>query len=558
MDGLLLCPDAVPNVLGIFDFSIAPRLLFYSYIPIVFISLIMGFLIFFKDKFSLRASLFLLLNCSFALWVTSVLFQWTAASAGLVHFSWQILALFEVLIYISSFYFVYVFTYKKDLGSFLKIIFFLFLLAVSVFLPSEYMMKEFDLINCQSVLGSFWNVIYIFEFTLLPIILILGINKSQKTTDISERKQILIVTIGNFLFLTIFVFSNIIGEITQKYEFNLFGPIGMVLFLGFVAYSMVRYRAFNMKLIGVQVLVIALLALVFSLLFINSLDIIHVIIVITLALLSGVGYFLIRGVMREVRQKEQLEILSSNLESANEKLKGLDKLKTEFLSLASHQLRSPLTAITGYTSMLLEGSFGEVAPKQKEAIDRVFESSRHLTKIVEDLLNVSKIEQGGMKYEMKPFDFTEAVSSLANDLSVTAEKKGLKLKFSTDSGANYWVNGDMEKIRQVVLNLIDNSIKYTETSGSIDVSVTRSPLDRVLLSIKDTGMGVAPEIASTLFQKFSRGDGGKVNTGGSGLGLYLAKEIVDAHKGKVWLESKGKGMGAQFYVEFSTVEAPSK
>ncbi len=556
MNDILLCPDAIPNVLGIFDFSIAPRLLFYSYIPIVFISLIMGFLIFFKDKFSLRGSLFLTLTVSFAFWVLSILFQWTAASAGLVHFSWQVLALFEVLIYISSFYFVYVFVYKKDLGVFLKIFFFLFLIAVSLFLPSEYMMRQFDLVNCQSVLGVFWTIIYIFEFTILPIILFLGLSKAHKIEDPATRKQSIIVTIGNVLFLAIFALSNIVGEITQQYEFNLFGPIGMVLFLVLVTYSMVRYKAFNMKLVGVQVLVLALLTLVFSLLFINSLDIIHIIIVITLVLLSIVGYFLIQGVMREVRQKERLAVLSDSLAEANEKLKDLDKLKTEFLSLASHQLRSPLTAITGYTSMLLDGSFGEVQPKQKEAVDRVFESSRHLTKVVEDLLNVSKIEQGGMKYEMKPFDFTDAVSTLATDLSITAEKKGLKLKFSTDSGNNYWVNGDMEKIRQVVLNLIDNSIKYT-AEGSIDVSVTRSPLDRVLLSIKDTGMGVTPEVAKTLFQKFSRGEGGKVNTGGSGLGLYLAKEIVDAHKGKVWLESKGKGAGTTFFVELSTVEKPN-
>ncbi|MBP6854983.1 MAG: hypothetical protein KBC29_01965 [Candidatus Pacebacteria bacterium] len=554
MNEVLLCPDAIPNVLGMFDFSIAPRLLFYSYIPIVFISLIMGFLIFFKDKFSLRGSLFLTLTISFAFWVLSILFQWTAAGAGLVHFSWQILALFEVLVYISSSYFVYVYVYKKDLGPFLKIFFFLFLIVVSLLLPSEYMMREFDLINCQSVLGLFWGAIYVFEFALLPIILFLGISKSHKIPDPIERKQSMIITIGNVLFLAIFALSNIVGEITQQYEFNLFGPIGMVLFLGLVTYSMVRYKAFNMRLIGVQVLVLALVALVFSLLFINSLDVIHVIIVITLGLLSIVGYFLIRGVMREIRQKERLTVLSNSLSEANEKLKDLDKLKTEFLSLASHQLRSPLTAITGYTSMLLDGSFGEVQPKQKEAIDRVFESSRHLTKVVEDLLNVSKIEQGGMKYEMKPFDFTEAVSTLSADLSVTAEKKGLKLKFSTDSSNNYFVNGDMEKIRQVIINLIDNSIKYTETGGSIDVSVTYSPLDRVLLSIKDTGMGIEPSIAKTLFQKFSRGEGGKVNTGGSGLGLYLAKEIIDAHKGKIWLESKGKGKGTEFYVELSALD----
>ncbi|MFA5933706.1 MAG: HAMP domain-containing sensor histidine kinase [Candidatus Paceibacterota bacterium] len=240
------------------------------------------------------------------------------------------------------------------------------------------------------------------------------------------------------------------------------------------------------------------------------------------------------------------------LKEVNEKLKGLDKLKTEFLSLASHQLRSPLTAIKGYTSMLLEGDFGKVTAQQKEMIDRVFQSSQHLTKVVEDLLNVSKIEQGGMKYEMAPFDMNKVACDLSNDLTVSAQKKGLELTCENDHQESYMINGDMEKIRQVVLNLIDNSIKYTE-KGFIKVSLSKNN-GKVLFAVSDSGMGMTPEIKASLFQKFSRGEGGKVNTGGSGLGLYLAKEIVEAHHGRVWVESAGLGLGSTFIVELKGVE----
>ncbi len=245
--------------------------------------------------------------------------------------------------------------------------------------------------------------------------------------------------------------------------------------------------------------------------------------------------------------------LYKNLQDANEKLKSLDKLKTEFLSLASHQLRSPLTAIKGYTSMLMTGDFGAINDKQKEAIGRVFESSDHLAKVVEDLLNVSKIEMGGMQYVMSPFDFEKAARDLANDLSITAQKKGLKLTFETDGKAPYTVNGDMEKIRQVILNLLDNSIKYTK-EGSITVKLSKDEnVKNLLLAITDTGMGMTPEIKETLFQKFARGDGMKVNTSGSGLGLYLAKQIVEGHKGHVWVESDGPGKGATFFVDLGVV-----
>ena len=239
------------------------------------------------------------------------------------------------------------------------------------------------------------------------------------------------------------------------------------------------------------------------------------------------------------------------LTELNEKLKGLDKLKTEFLSLASHQLRSPLTAIKGYTSMLLEGDFGAVTDKQKEAIDRVFQSSSHLAKIVEDLLNVSKIEQGGMKYEMAPFDLAKAANELATDLSVTAGKKGLDLKFVSD-GHQHIVNGDMEKIRQVILNVIDNAIKYTE-KGSITVTVAKDAaigMERV--DITDTGMGISPDEKEKLFQKFSRGAGGKTNTGGSGIGLYLAKQISEAHGGSIAIDSPGVGLGSTFSILLKT------
>ncbi len=237
------------------------------------------------------------------------------------------------------------------------------------------------------------------------------------------------------------------------------------------------------------------------------------------------------------------------LKDLNEKLKGLDKLKTEFLSLASHQLRSPLTAIKGYTSMLLEGDFGAIGDKQKEAIDRVFQSSSHLAKIVEDLLNVSKIEQGGMKYVMAPFDLEKVGNELATDLSITAQKKGLALTFKSDGKGGHIVNGDMEKIRQVVLNVIDNAIKYTQT-GSITVSLAKdeaSGMER--LSVTDTGMGISPEEKEKLFQKFSRGEGGKTNTGGSGLGLYLAKQISEAHGGRIVIDSPGVGLGSTFTIE---------
>ena len=243
--------------------------------------------------------------------------------------------------------------------------------------------------------------------------------------------------------------------------------------------------------------------------------------------------------------------LYKELQDANVKLSSLDKIKTEFLGLASHQLRSPLTAIKGYVSMVLEGDYGDINDQVRETCRRIFQSSKNLGVIVEDLLNVSKIEQGGMKYEMEPFSLTEIAESVSKDLSIVAESKDLKLDFKSDDSKMCMINADKEKIRQVLINFIDNSIKYTKTGG-IHVAVKRVD-DKVQFTVKDTGVGMTPEIKETLFQKFARGEGARMNTSGSGLGLYLAREIVEAHKGKVWVDSEGPDKGSTFFMQLDAL-----
>ncbi len=241
-------------------------------------------------------------------------------------------------------------------------------------------------------------------------------------------------------------------------------------------------------------------------------------------------------------------LLYKELEDANDSLKSLDKLKTEFLGLASHQLRAPLTSIKGYASMILEGSYGEVKEEQKMPVDRIFQSSQNLARVVEDLLDVSKIEQGGMKYEMSPQDMLKMATGIVNEMQISAKNKGLELSFVEKDMSTYIAKADPIKIRQVLVNLVDNSIKYT-AKGFVKVILSKPGENKIRISVTDSGMGISQENIGKLFEKFSRGEGGKVNAGGSGLGLYLAKEIVLAHGGKIWAESPGVGQGSSFIVE---------
>ncbi len=250
-----------------------------------------------------------------------------------------------------------------------------------------------------------------------------------------------------------------------------------------------------------------------------------------------------------------LEVLvdkrTKELTVANTKLKELDKLKSEFLSFASHQLRSPLTAIKGYASLILEGTYGKTTEKIHEPVDRIFQSSNALTAMVEDFLNISKIEQGGMKYDFQMTDFKKLIETVVVEQEPNIKSKKLAISFSAQENVNYNIKLDSGKIKQVIMNLVDNSIKYTP-KGTITLLLKQ--IDRkIQLEIKDTGIGFNKETLPKLFAKFSREkNANKVNIQGSGLGLYLAKEIMEAHHGHIWAQSPGEGRGSSFFVEFYT------
>jgi signal transduction histidine kinase len=539
------------------SFKAAPSLLLYSYIPAVIIALGLSYIIFRNNRKDITARSFFIFSLLYSLWVLNILVQWVAVPNSIILAAWQFTAFFEVGFYLAALYFFISFITKKPLKKSTQVLFFSLLSLIIILLPSILNIQSYDFENCEGKLGTLWYVIYAFEIIVPIIVLVRGIAYSRKNESLG-RKEILLFSTAMAIFLGIFSASNIAGEFFQVYSFNLFGPLGMLIFIGLVTYLILRFKAFNIKLFSTQVLVLCLCISIAALALINNLLVVHVITILTFILSVVFGTFLIKSVKKEIEQRERLEQLrlkleESNLklEAANDKLKDLDKLKTEFLSLATHQIRSPLTAIKGYASMVVEGSFGEINDKAKEAIDRILQSSNNLAIIIEDFLNVSKIEAGGMKYEKINFDFGEIAGGMAKDLSITAEKKGLKLSYTQDTG-NHTVNGDKEKLRQVVLNLIDNSIKYTK-EGSIDVSVTTTG-DKVLFAVKDTGMGMTEAIKVTLFQKFARGEGGRVNTTGSGLGLYLAKEIAVAHGGRVWVESPGPSKGSTFFMELAVAK----
>jgi signal transduction histidine kinase len=243
--------------------------------------------------------------------------------------------------------------------------------------------------------------------------------------------------------------------------------------------------------------------------------------------------------------KKEIKTATADLRAANERLKQLDAAKSEFISIASHQLRTPLTIIKGYISMMLEGNFGKLTKKEMEPLKKVYLSNERLIRLVENLLNISRIESGRLQFNFKIIQIEGLVSDVVTEIFGNAKKKGIKLNLKMPHTPLPPVKADEEKIRQVVMNLIDNAIKYTDR-GRIEVKVALVD-GQVRVCVADTGMGIASKDLSNLFKKFSRGRGTfLVHTEGTGLGLFVARKMIEAHGGRIWAESKGKGQGAKF------------
>ena len=561
----LICPDAVSNFLFLFDTTHAPTLFFYSYIPIIFISIFFGIFVLVKDGTSLQSKLFLILALLFSFHLLNEAVQWTGVPAGLVHFGWQMSAFFQTSIFAVSSYFVYVFLNKKDLPLKHKIFLFVVMLPVMFLLPSGYNMESFDLVNCEASNGFLWNYIYVLEVNLLFFALYLCFKKYFVVGQLIDfKKQIVLLGSGIFIFLGIFTLTNIAGDITLLYEINLFGPLGMLGFLAFLSYMIVKFKAFNVKLLGSQMLVAMLFCLIFAMFFIRRIENVKYVLFFTLIFIVILGRSLIRGVKKEVESREKIEELADSLVKSNDKLEGtniklkeLDKLKSEFLSLASHQIRNPLTAIKGYASLVIDGTYGEVSQSVREAVDRMYQSTQSLVVIVGDFLDISRIEQGTMKYDFTSFDIQKLAVQVTEEFRPNIMKAGLTISSVAGPG-DYFVNADQGKIKQVIGNLIDNAIKYTP-KGSIKVALSRYSLSdgtsgRVRVTVSDTGVGIDKEVIPQLFAKFTRDkDAFKTNVSGTGLGLYLAKQMIQAHHGKIWAESDGRGKGSRFIIELDSI-----
>jgi signal transduction histidine kinase len=398
------------------------------------------------------------------------------------------------------------------------------------------------------VLGPGKYIWFAFAF-LITIAVIAKILKKYIVSSLSEKNKLQYFLLGILVFvIATLIFNVIFPFFLGDARYYLLGNYSVFFFLGFTAYAIVKRKLFDIKIVltGIFVSAIAILLFIDALLF-TEMFWIQIAKVIALGLFVAFGYYLVKSVIREIEQRERLEKLAFELEKANIELRKLDASKTEFISIASHQLRTPLTAIKGYLSMINEGSYGELSDEVKAKMQSIFESNERLIKLVNDLLNVSRIETGKLDLEKTSIKIDILLSNVIKDLSINAKKKKIYLKLEKSKELPE-ISVDEKKLRQALLNVLDNAIKYTNKGG---ITIKTELLNKnLLIKIKDTGEGMNKEELGKVFQRFSRGNAGNWLHGeGAGLGLYIARKFIEMHKGEIWAQSQGEGKGSEFYIK---------
>lgn len=238
---------------------------------------------------------------------------------------------------------------------------------------------------------------------------------------------------------------------------------------------------------------------------------------------------------------EQLHSSTEQLRRTNNKLIALDETKDEFITMASHQLRTPLTSIKGYVSMVLDGDVGEINDQQRKLLTQAFISSQRMVYLIADLLNMSRLRTGRFVIEKTDTHLPDIVQGELDQLRETAEAKGLKLIYKKPQQFPL-MQLDETKIRQVIMNFIDNAIHYTQEGGEIRVELEEKPRS-VEFRVIDTGLGVPRADQHKLFSKFFRADNARQSRpDGTGLGLFMAKKVIIAQGGAlIFRSTEGKG-----------------
>ena len=511
--------------------------------------LILGSIIFFSNKKSATSVLFLLLTLVSSLWgvLNYLSYQiydsfWSPLIVRLVMF-------FAIYQAFTFFLLTKAFPGKKiSLPKWFKYFIFPLVILVSVLTLTPLVFSGVEIVSGSLPQPKPGPLIPLFALVAVSLVVggIVQLIKRMKVAVGKEKMQFRLMMAGVILmFSLIIIFNFVLVAFFENSSFIPFSGLFILPFAAFTFYAIARHEMLNIRIVGTEVLTFVLIvSSFFEVILSKSIDetIFRSGLFVVLIIF---GVLFIRSAVREVKQREKLQELT-------EKLKALDEQKDTFISMAAHELRAPMTAIKGYVSMVMEGDTGDIPEKARGFLADASNITDRLVRLVNNMLNVSRIEEGRMVFQVETENLSQVVRAVFNQFVAEAERKNLIYKLEIPTEVKDMVEVDPDRIQEVIGNFLSNAIKYTD-QGSVKVKLFQPKEGIIRCEVVDTGPGISKEEQSKLFQKFYRVESNVGKTTGSGLGLYIARLLVEKFGGKIGIISE-VGKGSTFWFELPVVK----
>lgn len=409
-----------------------------------------------------------------------------------------------------------------------------------------------------------WGLaLYTLLFGAAALVAFYKLLHARRLANSKEKKdQFLYVFYGCVATISISLLTSFLFPLFSIYQFSGLDSVGFLVFLSCIAYAILRSHLFDIKVIATELLTFIIWIALFAQVFysndwqdalVNSGILVFVVVF---------GIFLIRSVIKEVKQREEMAKMAEDVrrayvveKKAKEQLEQLDQFKDRFLTQTQHDLRTPLTAIMGYTDMIRQGMFGKQTKKTLGVIEKIQLVSKNMKAKADSFLDLAQFQLGKSPVSLQDgVEMFKVLDEVKSELDFKAQTKGIYLKLEKPD-QDFMVRADKEKLKAAIFNIVDNAVKYTPKGG---VTISLHNHDTVKIIIADTGIGVAKDKVDSIFgAMFERGEEAKKVAPGAGIGLYLSAQIIKAHNGKVWVESEGEGKGSVFHIELPLQKQPT-
>jgi len=366
-----------------------------------------------------------------------------------------------------------------------------------------------------------------------------------------ERHQTVLIAIG--IFLAIFV-----GAITQVFLVVIFdfqnltslGPTFSIFVSLFTAYSIVKYESFQINIVVSEIFILILLLLISieTPAAIDSEDVAIIAIGIGIIIMViAISFFLLRNIMVENKREKEIRSLANALADTNSELKRLDRLKDDFIHMAVHDINTPIASILGYLSIILDEQKVEVDDKAREYLEAIYVSGKRLSKVVEEFLDMTKIEGEKLKLNYGETKIADILEEICIEYKPVAKSKNNILTCNLELNKDFTIRIDRDKFKEALINLVDNAIKFTD-NGTVEINAKKSD-NYFYITIQDSGIGMPSEKIESIFEKFFcvENIAQTQKPEGTGIGLYLSKKIVELHGGNISVESI-EGSGTKFTI----------